>query len=263
MSCCSAGAWSSKARISSGEASAYACRVSIRVVLADDSYIVREGIEQLLEAGDELDLVASCADRDSLLDAVEREQPDVVLTDIRMPPSASDEGIQVASLLRRDHPDVGVVVLSQYSDPIYALRLLDEGSEGRAYLLKERVHSRQDLVAAIQAVAEGGSVIDPKVVERLVEAKRQAERSPLAELTPREVEVLAGIAEGKSNLAIAEDLVLTKRAVEKRINSIFLKLGFTHSPEQEEVSKRVKAALIFLAEEGSRPPSGEGPHPGD
>ena len=229
-------------------------------MLAEDSYIVREGIVQLLAASEEVDLVASCPDHDSLLQAIEEDTPDVVLTDIRMPPSESDEGIQIAARLREERPEVGVVVLSQYSDPIYALRLLDAGSEGRAYLLKERIHSRTDLVAAIAAVARGGSVIDPKVVEALVEARRRAERSPLAELTPREIEVLAGIAQGKSNLAIAEDLVLTKRAVEKRINSIFLKLGFTHATGQEDVSKRVKAALMFLAETDRG--TAEGQHPG-
>ena len=220
----------------------------IRVAVAEDSYIVREGIEQLLAASEELELVASCVDLDSLLEAIEREPPDVVLTDIRMPPSETDEGIQIAGRLRRQHPEIGVVVLSQYSDPTYALRLLEDGSEGRAYLLKERVHERRELVAAVQAVAEGGSVIDPKVVESLVQARRRAERSPLAELTPRELEVLAAVAEGKSNLAVADELVLTKRAVEKHINSIFLKLDLSHSPDEEDVSKRVTAALIFLAE---------------
>jgi DNA-binding NarL/FixJ family response regulator len=184
----------------------------------------------------------------SLVAAVERESPDVVITDIRMPPDNSDEGIRVAALLRDRAPEVGVVVLSQYSEPNYVLRLFEAGSDGRAYLLKERVHNRGELVAAIEAVASGGAVIDPKVVEVLVEARSRAAQSPLAELTPRELEVLRAIAEGKSNSAIADELVLTKRAVEKHINAIFLKLGFTYGPEIESVSKRVKAALIFLAE---------------
>jgi len=219
-----------------------------RVVLADDSLIVREGIGQLLARSPEVEVVAFCDDMESLFAAVESERPDAVLTDIRMPPSQRDEGIEVAAALRSSHPDVGVVVLSQYSEPNYVLRLFDSGSSGRAYLLKERLHDREALVGAINAVADGGSVVDPKIVEVLVDARRRAERSPLAELTAREVEVLSAIAEGKSNAAIAESLVLSKRAVEKHINAIFLKLGLTHAPDSEDISKRVKAALIFLAE---------------
>ncbi len=172
-------------------------------------------------------------------------EPDVVLTDIRMPPTSSDEGIRLAGELRETHPQIGVVVLSQFSDPIYALALLERGSDRRAYLLKERVHNRAELMAAIRAVAEGGSMIDPKIVEALVAARSRAERSPLNELTAREREVLAEIAQGKSNTAIAEALFLTKRAVEKHINSIFLKLGLA---DAEDVSKRVKAALMFLSD---------------
>ena len=220
----------------------------IRVVLADDSYIVREGVEQMLAAADGVEIVEACGDLATLTAAIERESPDVVVTDIRMPPDLSDEGIRVAAQLRESNPDVGVVVLSQYSEPSYVLRLFESGSDGRAYLLKERVHNRGELVAAIQAVASGEAVIDPKVVEVLVEARARAASSPLSELTPRELEVLRAIAEGKSNSAIADDLVLTKRAVEKHINAIFLKLGFTYGPEVDSVSKRVKAALIFLAE---------------
>jgi DNA-binding NarL/FixJ family response regulator len=193
-------------------------------------------------------VVATCGDLRSLLDAVEAEQPDVVLTDIRMPPSKQDEGIQAAAQLRKSHPDVGVVVLSQYAEPGYALALLESGSDGRAYLLKERISDRGQLVSAIQEVAQGGSVIDPKIVEVLVAAKTRAERSPLLELTAREQEVLAEIAQGKSNTAIAESLVLTKRAVEKHINSIFLKLDLSYA---DDVSRRVKAALLFLAEQDS------------
>ena len=172
------------------------------------------------------------------------EQPDVVVTDIRMPPTNTDEGIRIANALRESHPDLGVVVLSQYDDPEYALALLADGSDRRAYLLKERVNDRLHLTSAIKAVAEGGSVIDPKIVERLVWATDHAEHSPINELTPRELEVLAGIAAGKSNTAIAESLVLTKRAVEKHINAIFLKLGLAHA---DDLSKRVTAALMFLA----------------
>jgi DNA-binding NarL/FixJ family response regulator len=219
--------------------------VTIRVALADDSLIVREGIQQLLDTQPEVEVVASCADSGSLLAAVEEAQPDVVLTDIRMPPSNTDEGIQIADKLRHSHPAIGVVVLSQFADASYALALLESGSDGRAYLLKERVRDRGQLMSAISAVMEGGSVIDPKIVEGLVAARALAERGPLSELTPREREVLAEIAQGKSNTAIADSLVLTKRAVEKHINSIFLKLNLS---EAHDVSKRVKATLMFLAE---------------
>jgi DNA-binding NarL/FixJ family response regulator len=234
----------------------YARAVSIRVVLADDSYIVRQGLEQMLAIAEAVDVVESCADPAALMEAIERESPDVVITDIRMPPDHSDEGIRIAAELRESHPEIGVVVLSQYSEPHYVLRLFEAGSDGRAYLLKERVHNRGELVAAIEAVASGGAVIDPKVVEVLVEARARAAQSPLGELTPRELEVLRAIAEGKSNAAIADELVLTKRAVEKHINAIFLKLDFTYGPEIESVSKRVKAALIFLAEGDLQPRAG-------
>jgi len=222
--------------------------VALRIALAEDSYIVREGIEQVLRGDEDIEIVASCADMPSLLAAVDADPPDVVLTDIRMPPQGDDAGIQIAARLRESHPAVGVVVLSQYSEPGYVLRLLGEGSEGRAYLLKERIAQRDELTRAIRAVAAGGSVIDPKIVEVLVHAQARSEDSPLGEMTPRELDVLAGLAEGKSNAAIAEDLVLTKRAVEKHINSIFLKLDLTYSPEADQISKRVTAALIFLAE---------------
>jgi DNA-binding NarL/FixJ family response regulator len=219
--------------------------VAIKVALADDSLIVREGIQQLLDSQPDVEVVAACGDPPSLLEAIEATQPDVVLTDIRMPPSKTDEGIRIAHQLREDHPNIGVVVLSQFADATYALALLEAGSDGRAYLLKERVRDRGQLMSAIRAVVDGGSVIDPKIVEGLVAARARAERSPLSELTPREHEVLAEIAQGKSNTAIAESLVLTKRAVEKHINSIFLKLNLS---EAHDVSKRVKATLMFLAE---------------
>jgi DNA-binding NarL/FixJ family response regulator len=219
--------------------------VSIRIAVADDNLIVREGIGRILGAESDVEVVATCGDLTSLLAAVDREAPEVVVTDIRMPPTNSDEGIQLAARLRETHPDIGVVVLSNYADPSYALALLESGSAGRAYLLKERVHHRAQLLAAIESVAAGGSVMDPKIIEPLVAARSRAERSPLAELTPREHEVLAEIAQGKSNSAIAEELVLTKRAVEKHINSIFLKLNLA---DAEDVSKRVKATLVFLAD---------------
>jgi DNA-binding NarL/FixJ family response regulator len=217
----------------------------IRVALADDSYLVREALTRVLGEADEVDVVATCRDRDSLLRAVDAELPDVVVTDIRMPPTEADEGLQVAATLRRTHPQIGVVVLSQYADARYGLALLEEGSERRAYLLKERIQYRGQLVAAIEAVAQGDSMIDAKVVEGLIAARTQAEISRLAELTSREAEILAFVARGHSNQAIADELFLTKRAVEKHINAIFLKLGLTQA---EDVARRVKAALIYLAE---------------
>jgi DNA-binding NarL/FixJ family response regulator len=228
----------------------------ITVALGEDSYLVREGLEHLLAAAPEVEVVAACEDMDSLLEAVDEHEPDVVLTDIRMPPTSTDEGVRVAARLRETRPSTGVVILSQHADPTYVLRLFESGSEGRAYLLKERVHERGELVAAIDAVARGDSAIDPKIVEVMVRARRRAEASPLRELTPRELEVLAAVARGSSNSAIAEELVLTKRAVEKHINAIFLKLGLTHSTDADDISKRVRAALMYLAEDDLR---AEGP----
>jgi DNA-binding NarL/FixJ family response regulator len=223
----------------------------LAIALADDSLIVREGVAQILAGEPETQVVASCGDLPSLLAAVEAERPDVVVTDIRMPPTSTDEGIRVATLLREKHPEIGVVVLSNYAEPGYALTLLESGSEGRAYLLKERVHDRAQLVAAIESVAAGGSMLDSKIIEPLVAAKVRHQRSPLMGLTGREREVLAEMAMGKSNAAIADALVLTKRAVEKHINSIFLKLNLSYA---EDVSKRVKATLLFLAETDARSP---------
>jgi DNA-binding NarL/FixJ family response regulator len=219
--------------------------VAIRLVLAEDNYLVREGVRRLIEGDDDLELAAVCEDYDSLLAAVEREKPDVVLTDIRMPPTGTDEGVRAAEVLRTSHPSVGVVVLSQFVDPAYALALLDGGSEGRAYLLKERVSDIDQLKRAIEEVAGGGSVIDPKVVEALVAARSKAAESPVGRLTPREKEILAEMASGKNNAGIAAALVLTERAVEKHINSIFSKLGLSEEPA---VHRRVKAVLLFLAD---------------
>jgi DNA-binding NarL/FixJ family response regulator len=217
----------------------------LRVVIADDTYLVREALLHVLEASDEIDVVATARDRDDLLRTVEAERPDVVVTDIRMPPTGTDEGLQVAAILRDAHPETGVVILSQFAEPRYGLALLERGSDRRAYLLKERIQYRGQLVSAIREVAAGGSVIDAKVVEGLVAARSQAEHSPLNELTPRELEILTFVARGHSNQAIADELVLTKRAVEKHINAIFLKLGLS---DAIDVSRRVKAALIYLAE---------------
>jgi DNA-binding NarL/FixJ family response regulator len=219
--------------------------VPIRLVLAEDQYLVREGVRRLLETQQDLEVAAVCDDLESLLAAVDAEGPDVVVTDIRMPPGGTDEGIQAATRLRETHPDVGVVVLSQYATPSYALALLDGGSEGRAYLLKERVKDIDHLAGAIRTVAEGGSVMDPKVVDALVAETSRVEESPLNELTPREHDVLREMAEGKNNAAIAAALFLTERSVEKVIHSIFLKLGLTWEPA---VHKRVRAVILYLAE---------------
>jgi DNA-binding NarL/FixJ family response regulator/DNA-binding SARP family transcriptional activator len=217
---------------------------STRLVLAEDHYLLREGMRRLLETNPDLEVAAVCEDLDSLLAAVEAERPDVVVTDIRMPPGNLDEGIRAADRLRVEHPDVGVVVLSQYLEPAYALALFEAGTERRAYLLKERVHDVGQLVAAIWAVAEGGSVVDPKVVEALVAEQTRREQSRLNDLTPRELDVLREMAEGKNNAAIAEALRLSERTVEKVIHAIFLKLGLAW---ETAVHKRVKAVIFYLS----------------
>ena len=214
---------------------------------------MREGIEKLLALSGNVEVIGSVGDMPSLLTAIERSRPQVVVTDIRMPPTNTTEGIAVATQLRQSHPDIGVVVLSQYSDPAYAVRVFESGSDGRAYLLKERVHRRQDLTEAIEAVAEGRSVIDPKIVEVLIAAGTRTARSAVSRLSPRELEILAAMAQGKSNTAIAQSLRLTKRAVEKHITAIFTKLGFVDPTECEAVSKRVAAVLMFLADAAASP----------
>ncbi len=217
----------------------------IRVIAADDSYVVRQFITSTLQSAPGIELVAVCANRYEIDAAIASQPLDVLITDIRMPPSGWEEGISIATRLRESDPNIGVVVLSQYAEPDYVVALLESGSGRRAYLLKERIRNRDELIGAIQAVARGGSVIDPKIVEVLVAARAQRGRSRVAELTPRELQILAEIAAGRSNGAIAESLVLTKRAVEKHVNSIFSKLGL---PEDQDVSRRVKATLIYLAE---------------
>jgi DNA-binding NarL/FixJ family response regulator len=224
----------------------------IKIVVAEDSYLVREALTQLLEHDADLELVGVAEDANSLVEAVERQRPDVVLTDIFMPPFDGAEGIHVAARLRESHPEIGVVILSQYAEPGYAVELFESGSAGRAYLLKERVGNRADLVAAIQAVASGGSVIDPKIVDALIAERSRVSDSLVGTLTAREREVLAEVATGKSNSAIAESLFLTKRAVEKHINAIFLKLNLRDS---DDVSRRVKATLIYLTDESGGTPS--------
>jgi DNA-binding NarL/FixJ family response regulator len=200
----------------------------------------------VLSDAPEVKLLAVCRNCEELHTAIDCWSPEVVLTDIRMPATEADDGIRVAIRLRETHPEIGVVVLSQYAEPSYALALLETGTGGRAYLLKERIRGREELIAAIEKVATGGSVIDPAIVDVLIEARSRAAHSRLAELTPRERELLAEIAAGNSNGAIARSHVLTKRAVEKHVNSIFAKLGL---PETPDVSRRVKATLIFLTEE--------------
>jgi DNA-binding NarL/FixJ family response regulator len=225
--------------------------MALRIVVAEDDLLVREGIIRLLSTAPDLEVVASCGDYDEAVAAVEREDPDVLLTDIRMPPNRTDEGIRLARWLRESHPMTGVVVVSGYSDPEQVLGLFDAGSDRRAYLLKERISDRAALVSAIRSVAAGGSSVDPKIVDVLVFVRSgNGVNSRLDELTPREREVLAAIAQGKSNSVIAEELFLTKRTVEKNVNSIFQKLELGNS---DDVSKRVKAALIFLAETNTRP----------
>lgn len=220
--------------------------MAIRVVSAEDSYLVREGTRLLLGAQGQVELVASVGTLPALLAAVEKHQPDVVLTDIRMPPTQTDEGIQAAEELARSHPDLGVVVLSQYVEPEYALRLFDGGARGRAYLLKERLGDLAELRGAIDAVRSGGTMLDPLVVDALVEARQRKRASLLDRLTPREIEVLSHIARGRTNAAIAEALVLTERAVSKHIGNIFAKLELP--PDDADVHRRVRAVLVYLSE---------------
>lgn len=219
----------------------------LRIVLAEDGDLLRAGVLALLEGYDDLDVVATATDLSELLDAVDEFTPDVVLTDIRMPPDYTDEGIRAAAQLRRTHPDVGVVALTQYSDVEYALDLIKDGSNGRGYLLKERVGAVDELVHALRTVAAGGSVIDQLVVDALVATGSRRTDSKLERLTPRELEVLAMVARGLANAAIAAELVITDRAVEKHINSILAKLDL---PADAPVHRRVAATLVFLSEAG-------------
>ncbi len=221
----------------------------IRVALAEDHVLLREGISRLVAANEDFELVGAASDLPQLLAMVAEQVPDVVVTDIRMPPTGTDEGIQAAAWIRQNHPRVGVVVLSQYTAPGYAVALLEHGSAGRGYLLKERVGSVDELARAIRAVAGGGSVIDPLVVDELVRARSQERTSGLSSLTPRESEILAEMAQGKSNSAIAGTLYVTERAVEKHTNSIFSKLGLS---EERDVNRRVKAVLVFLSQQVER-----------
>jgi DNA-binding NarL/FixJ family response regulator len=230
---------------SGGKAVRSAAMTRIRVALAEDHVLLREGISRLVAANDDMELVGTAGDLPALLDLMERERPDVVVTDIRMPPTGTDEGIQAAAWARQHQPGAGVVVLSQYVAPGYAVALLEHGSAGRAYLLKERIGNVAELAAAIRAVAGGGSVIDPMVVDELVRSRTHDSRPGLSSLTPRELEILAEMAQGKSNSAIAAALFVTERAVEKHTNSIFAKLGLS---EERDVNRRVKAVLVYLSQ---------------
>jgi DNA-binding NarL/FixJ family response regulator len=218
---------------------------AIRVVFAEDNYLVREGTAALLATSDAVELVGTAASREELLEAVAEHTPNAVLTDIRMPPTGTNEGIVAAKEIRAEHPEIGVVVLSQFADEEYAYELLKDGAAGLGYLLKERVADVDELVRALGEVARGGSVLDPKVVEALVAAKDRMAHSPLGQLTDREREVLSHMAQGQNNAAIATSLFLTERAVEKHINSMFHKLGLTEEPD---VHRRVMAVLAFLRE---------------
>jgi DNA-binding NarL/FixJ family response regulator len=218
---------------------------TIRVVLAEDNVLLREGVSRLVSANADFELAGVASDLPQLLAVIEEQDPDVVITDIRMPPTGTDEGIKAAAWLRANRPRVGVVVLSQYTAPGYALALLEHGSAGRAYLLKERVASVDELARAIRTVAQGGSVIDPLVVDELVRSRAHSRASSLSSLTPREAEILAEMAQGKSNAAIASALTVSERAVEKHTNSIFAKLGLS---EEKDLNRRVKAVLLYLSE---------------
>jgi DNA-binding NarL/FixJ family response regulator len=221
--------------------------MALRVVVGEDSLLVREGIAGILGGIDGIELVETAGDLEELRASVDRTAPDIVLTDIRMPPTNSDEGIRFADELRSSHPEIGVVILSMHAEPRYATALLKGGSDRRAYLLKERLTDAAELRDALHTVAAGGSVIDPQVVERLV-ASREGGPSQLDALTPREREILGLIAQGRSNRWIASELTITRRAVERHINAIFLKLELG---EPEEVNRRVRATLLYLSGDGA------------
>jgi DNA-binding NarL/FixJ family response regulator len=214
----------------------------VRVLIADDAYLIREGLRQLLELSDAVEVVGSCADESETIAAIEASAPDVLIADIRMPPTFTDEGIRIAERLRASHPGLGVVVLSQEGDVDLAARLLRDGASGRAYVLKDGVHDLDQLVSTILAVTRGECRVDPVLVQRLVRA-RTSSGSRLSTLTPRQRELLADIAEGKSNLAIARDRFLSQRAVEKHVSEIFTRLGISGDAD---VSRRVRATLLYL-----------------
>ena len=218
----------------------------IRVVVGEDNYIAREGIARALGEEADIEVVATCTDLPSLRAAVAQTRPDVVLTDIRMPPTKTDEGVRLAAELRLTHPDIGVVILSQYAEPVYATELLKGSSNRRAYLLTDRIEDHNELGRALREVAAGGSIIDPQLVELLLATQRRRQDAHFDALTPREQEILALVAEGWNNAAISKRLEITTRAAERHISSIFWKLGLGDS---DQVSRRVKAALMYLADQ--------------
>jgi DNA-binding NarL/FixJ family response regulator len=218
----------------------------VRLVFVEDSVLVRAGVQRMLEESADIDLVAVCVDAEEARLAIDEQRPDVVLTDIRMPPTHTDEGIRLAEHCRRHHPATGVILLSQYVEVSYVKTLLAQGTEGRGYLLKERIAHAADLLDAVRTVHDGGSAIDPKVVSALVAGRSRAGDASLARLSRREREVLAGIAQGRTNTAIAAQLVITVHAVEKHVNSIFAKLGLSGD---QATHPRVRAALLYLADE--------------
>jgi DNA-binding NarL/FixJ family response regulator len=223
--------------------------MTVRVVFADDNFLVREGVAALLAEAPEVELVETVEDPQALHRAVAAHKPDAVLTDIRMPPTFTTEGIDAAKRIRAEFPGTGVVVLSQYVEPDYAVDLLADGVEGLGYLLKERVSELDELVRALSDVARGGSALDPKVVEGLLARKTQQTGSALSSLTDRELEVLREIATGRSNAATAKALFMSERAVEKHVGSVFQKLGLVN---EGQVNRRVKAVLAFLEATGGR-----------
>ena len=225
----------------------YSRKVTLRVVLADDNYLVRVGVSALLREDDEIELVSTVGDADALIRAVAEHRPDAVLTDIRMPPTHTIEGIEAAKRIRAEYPDIGVVVLSQYADDDYAFELLANGVSGLGYLLKDRVADRDELIRALQEVARGGSALDPKVIEVLLARKAHEEPSALLGLSDREAEVLQQMATGRNNHTIAKTLYMSDRAVEKHIGSIFQKLGLV---DEREMNRRIMAVLAFLEATG-------------
>jgi DNA-binding NarL/FixJ family response regulator len=220
----------------------------IRVVVADDTLLTREGVTRVIDRAGDLEVVAACEDVDAARNAIGEHAADVLVTDIRMPPTNTDEGIRLASELRQTHPRVGVVVLSLHAELLYALELFDQGTEGRAYLLKERVRDQDEMHRAVRDVAMGGTAVDPRIVDELFRARQHRADERLAELTPREHDILRLLAEGRSNQAIAAELALSTRTVEHGINAIFGKLGLRQS---DDVNRRVKAALLYLAGQSS------------
>jgi DNA-binding NarL/FixJ family response regulator len=235
-------------RMATADRSGFTVRkVTLRVVFADDNYLVRAGVSALLSEDDEIELVTAVADADALIRAVAEYRPDAVLTDIRMPPTHTTEGIDAAKRIRAEYPEIGVVVLSQFADDDYAFELLENGVGGLGYLLKERVTERDELIRALQEVSRGGSALDPKVIEVLLARKSYEEPSALLGLSAREREVLQQMATGRNNHTIAKTLYMSDRAVEKHIGLIFQKLGLA---EEREVNRRIMAVLAFLEATG-------------